>query len=82
MRCGELGQDTESLAKVRHDLRGELQTTVTNNGVRESMILPDMEEVQFGGVQNRDGLVAQDELSFFGELINNRQDGVETVREG
>ena len=82
MHCGELGRDTESLAKVRHDLRGKLQTTVTNNGARESMILPDMEEVQFGGVQNRDGLVARDELGFFGELINNCQDGVETIREG
>ena len=43
MRCGELGRNTEPLAEVRHDLRGKLWTPITNNGVREAMIFPDME---------------------------------------
>ena len=45
MRCGELGRNSESLAEVHHDLRGELQALITNDGARESMIFPDMKEV-------------------------------------
>ena len=41
--CRELGRNAEPLAEVRHDLRGELRTPITNDGVREAMILPDME---------------------------------------
>ena len=40
---GELGRDTKSLAEVRHDLRGELQSSITNDGAWEAMILPDVE---------------------------------------
>ena len=41
----ELGRDSESLAEVQHDLQGKLQAPITNDGARESMILPDMEKV-------------------------------------
>ena len=41
--CGrELGRDAEPLAEVHHDLRGELWATIRDNGVRKSMVLPDM----------------------------------------
>ena len=43
MRHRKLRRDSESLAEICHDLRGELWTLITNNGARESMILPDME---------------------------------------
>ena len=43
MCCGELGRDPESLAEVRHDLQGKLRAPITNNGVRETMVLPDVE---------------------------------------
>ena len=45
MHCRKLGRDPELLAKVRHDLQGKLQTPITNDGARETMILPDMKEV-------------------------------------
>ena len=42
---GELGRDAELLAEVCHDLRGKLQTPITDDGAREAMVLPDVEEV-------------------------------------
>ena len=43
MCCGELGQDTESLAEVHHDLRGKMWALITNDGAGKAMILPDVE---------------------------------------
>ena len=43
------------------------------------MILPYMEKVEFGGVQSRGGLIARDELRFFGEVVNHGENRIEPV---
>ena len=70
MRGRELWCDAESLAEVRHDLRSELRAAIRNDGAGKSMILPDMEKVEFCGVQSRGGLIARDKLRFFGKAID------------
>ena len=46
------------------------------------MILPDVEKIEFDGVQSCGGLIARDELGFFGEAVYNCEDGVEAVGKG
>ena len=81
--CGrELRGNSESLADVRHDLRGELWTTIRDNGARKSVILPDMEKVEFCGVQSRSGLIARNELRFLGEAVDHGENAIESVGKG
>ena len=82
MGCGKLGRDAEPLAEICHDLRGKLRALITNDGVRKTMIFPDVEEVEFGGVQSCGGLIAQNELGFFGESVDNCENRVEAVGKG
>ena len=82
MSHGELGQDAKPFAKVSHDLRCELGTSITDNGMGKSMILPYMEKVEFGGVQSRDGLITWDKLCLFGEAVDNGKDRVKAVGKG
>ena len=46
------------------------------------MILPDMEKVKLSSVQGRSGLIARDELRFFGEVVDHGEDRVEAVGKG
>ena len=82
MRSGKLWGNSEPFAEVCHDLRGELRAAIRDDGLRKSVIFPDMEEIEFCGVQRRGGLVAWDELRFFGEAINHGENRVESVGKG
>ena len=82
MRGGELRDDSKSLAKVLHDLRGKLWTAIRDDGAGKSIVLPDMKEIKFCGVQSHGGLIAWDKLCFFGETVNHGKDRVKSVGKG
>ena len=46
------------------------------------MILPNVEQVEFGSVQHCGSLVAWDKFHFFGEVVNDSENGVEAVGQG
>ena len=55
---------------------------ITDDNLRKSVILPDMERVELGSVQSRGNLVAQDELCLLQEVVDNGENEVESVGEG
>ena len=46
------------------------------------MIFPNVEKIEFGGVQSRCGLVAWNELRLFGKAVDHGENGIESVGEG
>ena len=46
------------------------------------MILPNMEKIEFSGVQSRSGLIARDKLRFLGKTVNHSENGMEPVGKG